>query len=487
MPTNPKTQWDFGDLFAPKSPVGPATAPRETFPLAVEPRTVLSVTEFTLRIKRQLERSFTSVFVSGEVSNWRLQASGHAYFVLKDAEAQLNCVLFRSQSGADRARIKDGTKVTVGGELTVYEPRGQYQLRVMSVEIEGVGALQAAFERLKARLHAEGLFDPARKRPIPQFPRRVGLITSPTGAAIRDVLHVVERRYAGIEFIFVPVRVQGDGAAASMADALNDLNTWARSAPGGLDVILITRGGGSLEDLWAFNEEVLARAITASAIPIISAVGHEIDFTIADFAADLRAATPSAAAEILTAAYVASRDQVKELARRLGWLWDQQFARSQDQLSALVNRLTRAHPRRQLELRSQRLDDAVPSLGRRVRQRLRDLQLRAENNSRRLTTRRPVVVIGQRLRQLDELRRRLRAAARQHVDNATKRFQQASQSLVLLSPMNVLQRGYSLTFDAETGQLIRLAEDVEPGQRLRTRLAEGEIESVVTEPKLLSD
>lgn len=235
-----KSQWDFGDLFhSSEATPKPANRPPPA-------RQVLSVTELTLQIKKTFESSFASVWVSGEISNYRLQSSGHAYFVLKDANAQMQAVLFRGQAGIDRSLLRDGAKVLLGGEMTVYEPRGQYQLRVTAVEVQGIGALQAAFERLKLKLQGEGLFDAARKRPLPRFPGRIGLVTSPTGAAIRDVLHVIERRYAGLEIVLAPSRVQGEGAATDVVDALDRLNRWSLAQPPGkgLDVILVTRGGG---------------------------------------------------------------------------------------------------------------------------------------------------------------------------------------------------------------------------------------------------
>src|SRR5580704_8004490 len=275
-----KSQWDFGELFPP-----------------AETRKVLSVWELTSDIKRLLETKVGCVWVSGEITNLRAQSSGHIYFTLKDASAQLGCVLFRGTATAQRQLLADGQKVLLQGDVTVYEARGQYQLIVREVELQGVGALQAAFERLKQKLAAEGLFAEERKRPLPRYAQRIGLVTSPTGAAIRDVLHVIQRRNPGLEIILAPCRVQGDGAAAEIAGAIRLLNEFGA---GRLDLILITRGGGSLEDLWAFNEEIVARAIFESALPIVSAIGHETDFTIADFVADLRAATPSAAAEIIT-------------------------------------------------------------------------------------------------------------------------------------------------------------------------------------------
>jgi len=442
-------------------------------------KAALSVTELTLGIKRQLEAAFGSVRVTGEISNFRLQASGHAYFVLKDATAQLSCVLFRGQGSGDRAKLKDGLKVTLGGEITVYEPRGNYQLRVTTVELEGVGALQAAFERLKARLQVEGLFEASRKRPIPTFPRRIGLVTSPTGAAIRDVLHVVERRYAGLEFILVPVRVQGEGAGSQIAGAIIALNEWAEANPGALDLILITRGGGSLEDLWAFNEEVVARAIAGSAVPVVSAVGHEIDFSIADFVADLRAATPSAAAEIITAGYVLAAGRLLESTRRLHWMFGRTFEDLQTRTEALLSRLSRMHPRRHLEARAQRLDDLSLALGRGARRRLREAQVTVGSTSRRLADRRPAVLLALNRRELGDVGRRLARAGRRQWDQYGLRLERAQRALGLLSPLNVLERGYSLTFEAATGRLLRTAGEASPGQRLRTRLGSGEVESVV--------
>ncbi len=313
-----KSQWDFGELFPPE-----------------QTRKVLTVTELTWQIKRLLEGQIGQVWVTGEITNLRAQNSGHIYFTLKDAGSQVNCVLFRGELQADRSLMQDGRKILVCGELTVYEPRGQYQLRVTKVELQGLGALQVAFEKLKQKLNAEGLFARERKRPLLKYPQRIGLVTSPTGAAIRDVLHVVERRNPSLEIILAPCRVQGDGAAREIAAAIRLLNDFNQKEVRArnlvpppeqpkLDLILVTRGGGSLEDLWAFNEEIVARAIFDSAVPVVSAVGHEIDFTISDFVADVRAATPSAAAEIITEGVFSSCQFVAEAAARLGQLARQQ-------------------------------------------------------------------------------------------------------------------------------------------------------------------
>ncbi|MBX3747914.1 MAG: exodeoxyribonuclease VII large subunit [Verrucomicrobiae bacterium] len=465
MPKRARSQWDFGELF-------PTSATRRVF----------SVAEVTARIKEVLERQVGEVWVSGEVSNLRLQASGHAYFTLKDASAQLSCVLFRGTAVEDRGVLRDGQRLVVRGEVSVYEPRGQYQLIVRELEAQGQGALQAAFERLKRKLEEEGLFAPARKRPIPRYPRRVGLVTSPTGAALQDVLHVMERRYAGIELVLAGCRVQGAGAEQEIAGALQALGGWSAARPDGegLDAILVTRGGGSLEDLWAFNEEVVARAIAASPIPVVSAVGHEIDFTIADFVADLRAATPSAAAELLTAGYVEAGDRVRRQGRRLQRLAETAWERVAERFERLARRLQRSHPRRRLQERMQRLDEAQSALTRRVRETLRHWAMQWRQLDRRLSVNRPT-------RRLDAARERcrghaaaLRAAIAGALRERRERLARLALRLELLSPERVLKRGYSITVEAGSGRVVRQAIEVEPGTLLRTRLAQGEVRSVVT-------
>jgi len=464
-----KSQWDFGELF-------PTEAVRK----------VLSVSELTGNIKRLLEKQVGQVAVSGEITNLRAQASGHVYFTLKDAGAQLACVLFRNTPVPHRTLLADGQKVLLTGDVTVYEARGQYQLIVSAVELQGVGALQAAFERLKEKLAAEGLFKLERKRRLPRYPQRIGLVTSPTGAAIRDVLHVIQRRQPGLEVILAPCRVQGEGAAAEVARAVRLLNAYsagdaeqlrkresekvgaASEAPSHfpafslshlpkLDLILVTRGGGSLEDLWAFNEEAVARAIFESAVPVVSAVGHEIDFTIADFVADLRAATPSAAAELITEGAFASREFVAEATARLRQLARQHLESAGESFAQVQHRLALAHPRRRLQEWAQRLDDAGIALGRETKSRLRERQHRFGQAALRLHRLKPTAQLAVRREQLAAFTSRLR----------------------LLSPENVLARGYSITTDAATGAVIRRAAQVKAGQKLRTRVSEGEFESVV--------
>jgi len=444
-----KSQWDFGELF-----------PTETT------RKVLSVAELTADIKRLLEKSVGSVWVGGEITNLRAQSSGHIYFTLKDAAAQLSCVLFRGTMAAQRHLLADGRKILLQGDVTVYEARGQYQLIVRTVELQGIGALQVAFEKLKAKLAAEGLFAPERKRALPEYPQRIGLVTSPTGAAIRDVLHVVQRRNPALEIILAPCRVQGNGAAEEIAEAIKLLNCYSveSSLPvqrftdsTKLDLILVTRGGGSLEDLWAFNEEAVARAIFESAVPVVSAVGHEIDFTIADFVADVRAATPSAAAEIITEDVFASREFVSGAPARLQRAAQRGWESAAGRASQIGGRLARLHPRRKLDDSFQRLDDLQAGLLRGLKTAARSRGLRFANLAGRWQRARPSLALKARRETLRQLEKRLHS----------------------LGPEQVLARGYSITTDAETGRVLRDAASAQAGQRLRTRLAKGDLSSRV--------
>jgi len=453
-----KSQWDFGELFSPE-----------------ETRKVLSVSELTETVRALLEKQIGSVWVSGEITNLRSQSSGHIYFTLKDASAQLNCVLFSREKIPQRDLLADGQKVLLQGDVTVYEARGQYQLIVRAMELQGVGALQVAFEKLKQKLAAEGLFATERKRLLPRYPQRIGLVTSPTGAAIRDVLHVVQRRNPGLEIILAPCRVQGDGAAKEIAAAIRLLNEFnvrssghesaltetksqsrlTSAATTGLDLILVTRGGGSLEDLWAFNEETVARAIFESEIPVVSAVGHEIDFTIADFVADVRAATPSAAAEIITEGVFASREFVGDAPALLQRAARRGLESASENFLQLGGRLARLHPRRRLDESFQRLDDLQSGLLHGLKSAARSRGLVLQNLAGRFLRARPAQALKSRHETLRQLERRLNS----------------------LGPEQVLSRGYSITTDAATGKVLREAAKVKAGQKLKTRLAKGEISS----------
>ncbi len=494
-----KTQWDFGELFAeqaaPPSETAPGTQSAPTAPVrpSGSARKVLSVTELTSQIRRVLEGQLGQVWVTGEITNLRIQSSGHIYFTLKDANAQLSCVLFRGELLVNRNLLQDGRKVTLGGDLTVYEARGQYQLRVMQAESQGTGALQAAFERLKQKLDAEGLFAKERKRSLPKYPQRIGLVTSPTGAAIRDVLHVIERRNPALEIILAPCRVQGDGAAIEIGAAIQLLNeynlaspatnspitNYQSSIPNRLDLILLTRGGGSLEDLWAFNEEIVARAIFHSGLPVVSAVGHEIDFTISDFVADLRAATPSAAAEIITEGVFSSCQFIADSGLRIRQLAREQIHDKREALARFHQRLERQHPRRKFNDWLQRLDDLQSSLQRCAKQEIKRQRLVWRNLSERLLRVRPAILLNQRREVLRQETERLREQTRHRLREWKNRIGTLEARLRLLGPDQVLARGYSITTDAETGRVLREAKTVKAGKRIRTKLKSGEIISTV--------
>lgn len=462
-----KSQWDFGELFSPE-----------------QTRRVLSVSELTTQVKRLLEKQIGSVWVSGEISNFRLQgSSGHIYFTLKDAGAQLACVLFRQEKVPHRDLMRDGQKVLLQGEITVYEARGQYQMLVRAVELQGVGALQLKFEQLKQKLAAEGLFAAERKRPLPRYPQRIGLVTSATGAAIRDVLHVIQRRNPALEIILAPCRVQGDEAAREIAEAIRLLNAWNksenRSPQSEIDLILVTRGGGSLEDLWAFNEEAVARAIFESQLLVVSAVGHEIDFTIADFVADLRAATPSAAAELITEGVFASREFVAGAAETMGFYVRRGLAKAQENFESAAQRMGRVHPKRWLAEQAQRLDDLHEALLRGAKQGTRDQRVTWQNLVARLKLVRPGQLLKQQREHLQVSERRLHELGKTQLREVKNRFSALEARLRLLGPEQVLARGYSITTDAATGEILRDVKEISPGQRLRTRLKTGEVESRV--------
>ena len=403
--------------------------------MPAQPAQVLSVTELTRRIKDQLEEHFPSLWIEGEISNLRSPSSGHVYFTLKDANAQLAVVLFRGIAAKVGFKLKDGLQVIAFGDISVYEKSGQYQLVARQLLPKGLGALQLAFEELKQRLAKEGLFNPARKKPIPALPQCIGLVTSPTGAAIRDFLNIIGRRFPNVHIIINPVRVQGEGAAQEIADAIDQFNALHASHALTLDALVITRGGGSLEDLWAFNEEVVARALARSKIPTISAVGHEIDFTISDFTADLRAPTPSAAAELV----VKAKDEFL-----------QQLAQYQSRL--------------QKDLRL-RLASA--------RQRFSDL-------ASSYVFRRPTEIIRQYQQQVDDFGHRLSQATGVTLDTQRARLETSSGKLELLNPASTLQRGYSITRIVETGRIVRRKTHVTAGTRISTKVLDGEFRSVVS-------
>jgi exodeoxyribonuclease VII large subunit len=443
-------------------------------PPATEPA-ILSVSALTRKIRSLLEGGIGDVRVEGEISNLRRQNSGHLYFTLKDASSQIQCVMFAGQTPQLRGmNFNDGVQVQVFGELTVYEPRGNYQLVVRRVQEKGVGALQAKFEELKRRLAAEGLFDSARKRPLPKFPRRLGVVTSPTGAAIRDFLHVLHRRQRGIEVVIYPVRVQGKGAAAEIAGAIDFLATSPTiDRP---DVIVVTRGGGSLEDLWEFNEETVARAIAASPIPVVSAVGHEIDFTISDFAADLRAPTPSAAAEILSADSSDLLEQLDHLAARLRRPLHARLEFLKNQLASLERTALFLEPPRRLREHRQTLDRLADDLHTLAEESIQSRRLALERHAHFLDSHNPE-------RKIIETRTQLQAFqhAMDHTISTRLRDQRAvlerhSALLGALNPNAALARGYTITLDGE-GRLLRSATQAQASAMLETKFHDGSIRS----------
>jgi exodeoxyribonuclease VII large subunit len=442
---------------------------------------VLSVTQLTRAIRMLLEEHVGTVWVEGEVSNLRRQASGHLYFTLKDEGAQLSCVLFRGNAARSAVRLADGVAVRLQGDLSVYEPRGNYQMVVRQVQAQGLGSLQARFEALKARLHEEGLFDLEHKQAIPTFPRVVALVTSPTGAAIRDMLNILGRRAPWVRVLVFPVRVQGQGAEREIAAAVRRLND-----PEGLgiprpDTIVVGRGGGSLEDLWNFNEEVVARAIFDSVIPVISAVGHEIDFTIADLVADMRAPTPSAAAELLAPEAGELLRQFETIRRRLASRVEALLER-QTQALRLAQRGSLAHePQRCLMEAEQTVDEMEGRLREAARDWLQGIKERCQDCGQRLERLHPVRLLSDTEYRMALLAQRLQQGMRRRLEQIGEAIQSREGNLRMLGPQSVLARGFSYTLNAQ-GKVIRSADEVVAGEVIHTHLERGVLQSVVKGP-----
>ncbi len=433
-------------------------------------RRVLSVSALSAQLAAVMEERFPAVWIEGEISNFKLYGSGHAYFTLKDEGAQLRCVLFRTRARRVRFEPKDGLHVLAFGAVEVYAQRGEYQLVVELLEPRGLGALQLAFEQLKERLAAEGLFSPARKRPLPRFPRKIGIVTSPSGAALRDMLRVIGRRFGEIHIVLAPARVQGEGAAAEVAQGVRELN-----ALGGVDVIIVGRGGGSLEDLWAFNDEMLARTIAASKIPVISAVGHEVDFTIADFVADVRAATPSNAAELVVKEKRAVVESLADLSVRLRRAITRAMAVQRDRLERTRGRRVLTDPGRPLRDLERRLDEARARLRQAALGAVARGEHRVELASRGLRALSPVARTLNGRRALTDLHGRLGRGVEQALVRAGHHLGAAAGRLDSLSPLAVLGRGYSLT-RTPTGRIVRTWREVTAGDAVRVLLHEGSLD-----------
>jgi exodeoxyribonuclease VII large subunit len=441
-------------------------------------RKIFSISELSREIKDLLERQYSDVWVAGEVSNFRPAASGHLYFTLKDATAQLRAVCFRNQARYLRFKPQDGIAVIARGHLSVYEARGEYQLYVEYLEPAGLGALQLAFEQLKQKLAAEGLFDTARKKPLPVLPRTIGVVTSPTGAVVSDILRVLRRRFRNMSVLLYPVKVQGEGAAEEIVEGLKYFNREQNA-----EVIIVARGGGSLEDLWAFNEEVVARAIAASAIPVISAVGHETDFTIADFVADLRAPTPSAAAELVVHRKQDFIAELENRARHMAQMIRLQLSEARQRLTELrMHHAFQAVATRIAE-RAQQVDDGIASLDRSMRSRLNEARqewLRASAGVVRYDFRR---LLGLKRAALDDRFIRFDSAFRRFLTERQTRLAHVEAILKERNPLALLQRGYSVTRDA-AGKIVRDAEAVTLGSDISIRLARGELEAAIKGRKL---
>jgi exodeoxyribonuclease VII large subunit len=445
-------------------------------------RVVCTVGELAMRIKAHLEDQFPAVWVEGEISNLRTPSSGHAYFTLKDDTAQLRCVLFRGRGRRVAFQPEDGMQVLAFGGLDVYLARGEYQLVVELLEPKGVGALQLAFEQLKRRLEAEGLFDMARKRPLPPFPRTIGIVTSPTGAAIRDMLHVIDRRFADLRILITPVRVQGEEAPGEIVAALRDLQ-----AVEDLDVIIVGRGGGSIEDLWAFNDERVARAIAACRVPVISGVGHETDFTIADFVADLRAPTPSAAAEVVVQEKLQVARALVSLYEALKQAMASRLERDRERVEVLGKRRVLTDAARALRDLYRRVDELTSRLTRAMRGSERQATHRLSLARNALRSLNPVARIANGTVLLAQLRGRLASAAVHSVKVSQHRFDAAVGRLDSLSPLAVLGRGYSLTRLLPSGVIVRDAAQTRPGDAIEILLHQGAVEARVERLKERDD
>ena len=424
-------------------------------------------------LRTSIEEQFSDIWLEGELSNLRAPGSGHVYCTLKDKTSQIRAVLFRSSAVRLRFALQEGMQVIVRGRLTVYEPRGEYQIVLDTVEPKGVGALQLAFEQLKERLAGEGLFDQDRKKPLPAFPGTVGVVTSLTGAAIRDILAVLRRRWPTIHILIAPVQVQGESAGRQVAEALAALNEW-----GSVDVIIVGRGGGSMEDLWSFNEEIVVRAIAASHVPVVSAVGHEIDVTLSDFVADLRAPTPSAAAEAVVPVLAEIVERLRELTVRMGQMMLQHCAFERQRLDAGIRGVTDVRFR--LQAAAQRTDDMVDRLRELLQRLLTSGRERVHEAQRDLSGLNPILAIKQGLATVPQFSQRLEGQMGVVLTQHRHRVHALLAQLHTLSPLAVLGRGYSILQTVPAGKILHRANDVEVGQELEAQLVSGRLSCTVT-------
>ena len=436
-------------------------------------RRIWTVKDLISAVRTAVEREYGDVFVEGEISNFRPAESGHLYFTLKEDGAQMRVVMFRSQARLLKFRPADGMAVIARGRVTVYEPRGELQLSAEYLEPKGAGALQIAFEQSKQKLAAEGLFDQSRKKALPALPRSIGVVTSPRGAAIRDIVNIVRRRHRGLNVLIYPAQVQGEAAAGEVSAGIRYFNRAKN-----VDVIVVARGGGSLEDLAAFNHEGLARVAAASELPLISAIGHETDFTILDFVADLRAPTPSAAAELVIESQQQLEERVRTLRQRLARAARYQVLIAKQTLTQLAQHGAFARMRDLIRRRQQRLDEMVFRLAAAERRRLQEYRTRLDVASARVRHHDIRRTLASMRRELGTRGSVLASAARAHLMRRRAQVEALSGRLEALSPLNILERGYALVFDA-SGALVKNAEQVKPGEDIRARVHRGVIDATV--------
>lgn len=457
----------YNSPMVPKSPTTP--------PEGVE---VWTVSQLTRRVKGLVESKIGTVWVSGEISNWRVSPAGHAYFTLKDEASQLSSVMFRGKISKLRFEPENGLEVILNGLITVYEQRGAYQIICETMQPQGVGALQLAFEQLRAKLDGEGLFDEALKKSLPLLPRRIGVVTSPTGAAIRDILNVINRRYANVHVIVYPARVQGDEAAGEIVEGIRALEAF------GVDVMIVGRGGGSLEDLWPFNEEIVVRAIHAATTPVISAVGHEIDFTLSDFAADLRAPTPSAAAELVVQEHQVLSDTVFTLRKRLATGLSHRLTTARNRLDIAQSSYVFRRPDELLRERRQRCDDLRAQLERASVATINQARQRYEHAARAVALLSPTNQLHRARVEYGALGQRLVRASGSVLESKRGTFLPMVARLDALSPLAILSRGYSITHKVAGDELVHSARQLSPKDRVSLRFAFGGATAVVEKIEL---
>lgn len=442
------------------------------------PHSPLTVSQLTSAIKSNLETAFPFVYLQGEITNFKLQTSGHLYFSLKDAQAQISAVMFKGEAASLKLLPKAGNQVIIKGELNVYPPKGNYQLIVRELSYVGLGELLQKLELLKIKLHQMGWFKSSRKKPLPKFPKRIGVVTSPTGAVIQDILHILSRRFSSFHLILNPVKVQGEGAAQEIAQAIEQFNRYDL-----VDVMIVGRGGGSLEDLWAFNEEIVATAIYHSRIPIISAVGHETDHCIADYVADVRAPTPSAAAEIVIAEKQQQLDYLTNIQRRMQQTLRHLIQQNRYRLRGLAKHPLLTHPKTLIEWRMQKLDDYRSDLGTAIRQVLKTREQKILAYRQQSLALKPLVRMTHFKERLSIQERALRQHLSLHIHQKKQKLTYTKSLLGALDPKNLLQKGYSILFTEKGSSIINSVQNLIKGQQVKLLLSDGEAFMTINETR----